>query len=60
MSWRQPTVIATAPCIDDDAAWTRLARALREAADVGYRAVRLRATKYDARVPAVLDPLAAT
>lgn len=57
MSWRHPTVIATAPSFDDDAAWTRLARALREAADVGYRAVRLRSPAYDARVVAILDPL---
>lgn len=31
---------------------------MREAADVGYRAVRLRATRYDARVLAVLESLA--
>lgn len=58
MSWRHPTVVATAPRSDDELAWSRLARALREAADLGYRAVRLRATKYDARALAVLGPIA--
>jgi hypothetical protein len=58
VNWRQPTVLATTPHVDDTAAWMQLARAVRDAADVGYRAVRLRADVVDARVLAVLEPVA--
>ena len=55
--WRLPTLVATAPPLDDPEAWTRLRAALIDALDVGYRAIRLHAQHYDPRLDALLEPV---